>query len=821
MPGPIDKVAAPDFADFAALADNLPQLCWLARPDAYVFWYNRRWTDYTGYGLSDMQGSGWEAVVDPAHLDRVVTGFRRSFELGEDWEDTYPLRRRDGAWRWFLSRANPSRDAEGRIVRWIGTNTDITETVARDQRLRDEERRYRSLVDAVAQIVWSAQATGAMPAGNAAWCAFTGQDEAQSVGEGWLSAIHPDDREVTMATWQQALARRSLYEIEHRVRRHDGEWRYMQARAAPVLDDAGGVTEWIGIHGDITERKLIEHELEAAKEAAEQANLAKSQFIANMSHELRTPLSAVIGYSEMLEEEVEDAGQTHLLKDLRKINDAARHLLSLISDVLDLSKIEANRMTVFAEEFAVDTLLQQVEATVQSLMAKKENRFRVELQGELGSMNTDQVKLRQCLFNLLGNAAKFTEQGEIVLHVRRDAEQGGEWLEFAVQDSGIGMNEEQVQRLFERFVQADPSTTRRFGGTGLGLAITRGFAVLMGGSIDVRSVEGSGSTFILRIPAFLPDADEQTGAAADEAVVAAHDPDTVLIIDDDPATRDLVGRFLEREGFRVRSAADGQSGLALARALQPRVVLLDVMMPRMDGWSVLSAIRADEALAATPVVMISFVHEEGLAVSLGATDYLVKPIEWKELAAAMAPFRGAAPGDVLVVDDDEGNRRRLAGMLAREGLPARTAENGAEALAALELQTPSVILLDLMMPQMDGFEFLRRLRADERWDAVGVIVLTAKDITPSEQATLRGKVDPGDEQGQHRSRRTCAAVAGLCAQTACGGRSPGHRGTRSPHDTGIGRRADDNDPAGRGPRGDLGFPVASPEAPRLRCAARA
>ncbi|MCQ8239749.1 response regulator [Rhizosaccharibacter radicis] len=732
----------PGLGDLQALANQLPQLCWLARPDGYIFWYNERWTAYTGHDIAAMRGDGWMLVHDPAHLPRVVAGLEQCFRTGEDWEDTFPLRRHDGEWRWFLSRASASRGPDGRILRWVGSNTDVTETMHREDAVRGSERRYRSLVEAVAEIVWSTPADGEMREGEEAWMAFTGQASGELRHNGWLNVVHPDDRPATIVAWTEAVQRRGLYQIEHRIRRWDGEWRYMLGRAAPVLDDDGNLLEWVGIHSDITDRKRIEMELQAAKKAAEEANLAKSQFIANMSHELRTPLSAVIGYSEMLEEEVEDAGQPQMLPDLRKINDAARHLLSLISDVLDLSKIEANRMTLFAEEFSVDGLVRSVADTVQSLVAKKNNRLELEIGSSLGDAHTDQVKLRQCLFNLLGNAAKFTENGVIGLRASRHVHGGQDWLEFSVSDSGIGMTEEQVKKLFQRFVQADESTTRRFGGTGLGLAITRGFMQLMGGSVSVASEPGKGSCFTVRVPAAL--AEQAPAGPAEAEPVPVDDEkgtgaDSVLVIDDDAATRDLLTRFLEREGFPVRSAADGRSGLAMAKALRPRVVLLDVMMPQMDGWSVLTAMRGDPELSGTPVVMISFVHEEGLAASLGADDYLVKPIGWSDLSRAMEPYRHrTGNGDILVVDDDADARTRVSTMLARAGFGTREAPNGVAALEEVEARAPAIVLLDLMMPEMDGFEFLRRLRGEPRWNEVSVIVLSAKDITPQDLERLRG-----------------------------------------------------------------------------------
>ena len=367
-----------------------------------------------------------------------------------------------------------------------------------------------------------------------------------------------------------------------------------------------------------------------------------------MSHELRTPLSAVIGYSEMLEEELEDIGQKSLLDDVLKIKSNARHLLSLINDVLDLSKIEAERMTSYAEEFKTATLLHEVSSTVEALVAKKQNTLVLDFGDEaaLGFMHTDQVKIRQCLFNLISNASKFTENGTITLQARRT----GDELLFSVADTGIGMSPEQLDKLFERFAQADESTTRRFGGTGLGLAITRAFCRLLGGDVSVVSVEGQGSTFSMRIPATLPVVPDEPEAELEPGHGQVSGKQLVLVVDDDANQRDLLTRFLEREGFAVQTAPDGQTGLDMAKRLLPRAILLDVMMPQMDGWSVLTALKADPTVANIPVVLVTFVNDPAMGTSLGAAELVPKPVDWDQLAHVMERFRGE--GDVLVVDDD-------------------------------------------------------------------------------------------------------------------------------------------------------------------------
>ncbi len=670
---------------------------------------------------SVVDGGRMIANVEASAASAVNPGLLRHFQLS-----FYPMGQADGA-------AGPG--GAGMVI------TDVTTRTRVERRLKQSEERFRSLIEATASIVWTTPPSGQFEPPQPSWTEFTGQADEELNGWGWLEAVEPEDQPATIEAWNAAVERRSDYTVEHRIRRHDGEWRWMAVRAVPVLADDDTVREWVGTHTDITARKQVEQAVaaareaaEAAREAAEAANQSKSQFLANMSHELRTPLSAVIGYSEMIEEEVEDLGEEQLLGDIRKIKANARHLLSLINDVLDLSKIEANRMTSFAEDFDVAGLAQEVGSTVGALMQQKDNTLVLDLGEELGSMHSDQVKVRQCLFNLLSNAAKFTEKGHITLQVRRESE---DQLLFSVRDTGIGMTPDQLAKLFERFAQADDSTTRRFGGTGLGLAITRAFCRLLGGDVTVESTYGEGTTFSMRLPRTMPDGpqtEENTPAPRDGD--AASSAELVLVIDDDAAQRDLLTRFLEREGFAVQTAPDGRDGLELARTVQPRAILLDVMMPQMDGWSVLNALKADSETAGIPVVMVTFVNEQGLGQSLGAADYVLKPVQWDQLKMVMEQFR-EAEGDVLVVDDDADVRQRMRTLLERNGWTVVEASNGQEALDRLAHSIPRLILLDLTMPVMDGFTFLHALRQRADCADIPVVVLTARDLTCDDRRQLR------------------------------------------------------------------------------------
>jgi len=513
--------------------------------------------------------------------------------------------------------------------------------------------------------------------------------------------------------------------------------------SAPILSD-GRLQGAVITFADITQRKQAERDLLDAKDAAEASSRTKSQFLANMSHELRTPMNAILGYSEMLQEEAEEEGLGSFTPDLQKIQNAGKHLLALINDILDLSKIEAGKMELYLEDFDVAKTVQDVAGTVQTLVAKKNNRLEVSYPADIGLMRGDLTKVRQSLFNLLSNAAKFTEDGAVSLSVRRE----DLFYVFDVQDTGIGMTQEQVAGLFEAFSQADASTTRKYGGTGLGLAITRRFCRMMGGDVSVQSVPGAGSTFTMRLPASVRPlsevATEQTlGLASGIGAAAPVQSDTVLVIDDDPAARDLMSRFLSREGFHPETAASGEEGLRLARQIHPVAITLDVMMPGIDGWTVLQRLKADPETQDIPVIMLTMVDDKNIGFALGAADYMTKPIDRARLSAILARHRCADETGcrVLLVEDDEPTRDMMSEMLGREGWNVIEAANGRAALECLTGPCPDLILLDLMMPEMDGFEFARRLRDRPEWRDIPVVVLTAKDLTSEDRQRLNGDVE--------------------------------------------------------------------------------
>jgi len=597
-----------------------------------------------------------------------------------------------------------------------------------DDRLLVSNRRYREVfdgldVEAKPGVTYEALITAAATAGR---YAVAPEDVAR-----WVAERLQYHRLPTGAYEQQRADRKWFNISEHRTA-------------------DGGI---VGVYTDITELKqrelllgeLVERLAEARDEAT-QATLAKSRFLATMSHELRTPLNAVIGITEMLMEDAEDGGQSNLLEPLGRIGRAGRHLLDLINDVLDLSKIEAGKLEFHYEDIDLRTVVEDMIGAAQPLAQRNANRLFVDCPRDIGTMRSDVMRLRQIMLNLVSNACKFTERGSVTLSVARTTVDGEDWLELSVTDTGIGMSKEQIGKLFQEFSQADSSTTRKYGGTGLGLAITDRLCRMMGGSIAVESEPGRGTRFSVRLPMHGVEPEPDVALVIDPHAEAAPPPrsrtNRVLVIDDDATVRDLMRRTLSREGFDVVTASDGPEGLALARELKPSVITLDVRMREMDGWRVLQEIRGDSVLADTPVIMMTIDDEKARGFALGASAYLTKPVDRARLVAALAPYKAWRPvQNALVVDDDDVTRERLRRLLVGEGWTVGTASNGREALAQLEAEAPQLVLLDLLMPEMDGFEFLAALRRNPDHAEIPVIIVSAAELTPEQKSRLHGSVE--------------------------------------------------------------------------------
>jgi len=491
------------------------------------------------------------------------------------------------------------------------------------------------------------------------------------------------------------------------------------------------------IYTDITERKRYEEALTTARDQAEAMSLTKSAFVASMSHELRTPLNDIIGLTEMMVSNAPRFGTEKAAEPLRRVHRAGTHLLGLINQVLDLSKIEAGKLELSPETVNLAPLLEDVIGTARQLAEQNKNRLVVESPENLGTLTVDPMRLRQILLNLLSNACKFTKQGEVKLRVKKVVD-GRNWIEIAVADTGIGMKPEQQAKLFEEFTQADSSTARQYGGTGLGLAITRKLARMMGGDVTVTSEPGKGSVFTVRLPG---SADSQARSATGSDGRRSPTADRVLVIDDDATARELIADYLKAEGFSVVTAEGGVQGLKLARELRPTAITLDVIMPDLDGWSVLAALRQDPELAEIPVIMITIVDEHRRGIALGAAGYLTKPVDRERLHRLVSRFRAPVPPTrVLLVEDDAVQRERMHGWLEGPQWTVREAENGREALKRIQESKPDVILLDLMMPEMDGFAVVAALQKEAAWRDIPVIVITARDLDAKDRARLNSGV---------------------------------------------------------------------------------
>ena len=518
------------------------------------------------------------------------------------------------------------------------------------------------------------------------------------------------------------------------------------------LNDGG----LFSIFTNITELKKREEELnktitelDVAREKADAANQTKSQFLANMSHELRTPLNAIIGLTEMLKEDAADDGLDDFEEPLDRVFNAGKHLLTLINDVLDLSKIEAGRVELFNETFELKQILDDVIKTSLPLAQKNENELIIDYKSEIDFVTADQTRVKQVVLNLISNACKFTEKGKITVGVNKILRDGGDLISIDVSDTGIGMSEEQMSRLFNSFVQADSSTTRKYGGTGLGLTISKQLAILMGGDVVVNSELGKGTTFTATFLADFIGASESvknlqqnTGSLIENVITLENNTGkTILIIDDDPTVSELMKRQLLKEGYKVVIAPNGKEGISLARDLKPDVITLDILMPEMDGWSVLRTLKADPQVSYIPVIMASILDEKNKGFSLGAADFLSKPIQKEYLMKSIRNLIGDKENlKICLIEDDESLRFTIKEILEKQNVQIMEAENGKIGIEILHNEEikPDLILLDLMMPVMNGFEFLKAIRETEL-NSIPILVLTGAELSDDEKKFLSGE----------------------------------------------------------------------------------
>lgn len=526
--------------------------------------------------------------------------------------------------------------------------------------------------------------------------------------------------------------------------------RIIQQSAAELFEELEKKNDELS--GLLDERKIVIQELEEKTHALETATRLKSEFLANMSHELRTPLNSIIGFTSRVVKKAGEQLPEKQLKNLHTVSRNAQHLLGLINSLLDISKIEAGKMDTFIEEFRLGPLVAEVLELTRSLVGEKDLRLIDSLPTNQITFYTDRSKLKQILINLVSNSIKFTESGSITVSARKCEKDlsdkdtflkpDTDYFTLSVTDTGIGLDEDEKHIVFEAFRQVDGSLTRKEGGTGLGLAITQKFTELLQGRVEIESSKGIGTTFSITLPVQMAGHKVEKHEVEERAElpVSPGQP-TVLCIDDDPDVRELLRGYLTDEGFNVVTAHDGIEGLQKAVELQPLAITLDIQMPTKDGWTVLSELKSSAVTKEIPVIIVSITDNRSLGFGLGAFDYLQKPILPEVLMPAMDKILRRKAKTILSVDDDPEVHGLLEQILKEENIKLSIAVNGKEALEALNKEIPDLILLDLMMPVMDGFETSRRIKEKAEWADIPIVVITAKSLSEAERDFLKNRVE--------------------------------------------------------------------------------
>ncbi|PIR00974.1 MAG: hybrid sensor histidine kinase/response regulator [Nitrospinae bacterium CG11_big_fil_rev_8_21_14_0_20_45_15] len=530
------------------------------------------------------------------------------------------------------------------------------------------------------------------------------------------------------------------------------------------------------LRDEIVNRKLAEESLIIARDQAEAAARAKSEFLANMSHEIRTPLNAILGFGEILQYECNKINREDLIKDLSSIESAGRHLLSLINDILDISRIQADKMELHIEEVSVRELVQGALETVRFQAEKNRNELKATFGEPLPEMIlTDLVRAKQILINLVANACKFTHEGKVEIKVSQIEVMMKPFLSFEILDNGIGILPAKINSLFKEFVQADSSTTRKYGGTGLGLPISKRLCELLGGEINVISELGKGSVFTFTLPiensaeedfrkgksefSFIYD-EVSRELAGEENKILNHDcRDVIVVFEDDPIAQDLMRRLMDREGLHVEIAEDFETGIGFINSLNPIAITLELHGKKMNGWKILESLKDAHHLSQIPIIIISELDDIDQAKKMGADGFFKKPVNWDDLFLFLRSYRSLdKKTQILVVEDDKASRENLRRILNREGWDVLEASNSLNALEIIDQMKPSLILLDLVLPDMDGFDLINKVRSQEGLEQIPALVLSGKELTVAEKRNLQNKVNGVLQKGTYTKNELLATI---------------------------------------------------------------
>ncbi len=729
---------------YHSLVESLPLQILRKDLQGHVTFANQRFCAEVGKTLAEFRGKPEPDWYPPVLAVQHQQSDKQVLEQGVTVESVEELPAADGSKRFIQIIKAPVRDAAGKVAGLLCICWDVTDKRHAEEELEHERFLLRTLMDNLPDRIYFKDAESRFIRVNKALVVMHGQpSEAIMKGKTDFDFFTDEHARQAYEDEQQVIRSGQPFTKEEKETWPDGSVTWVWTTKMPLRDEGDHTIGTFGISRDITARRRAEEALKVAKEAAEEASRAKSQFLASMSHELRTPLNSVIGFANILLKNRAGNLTAAELTFLERIAANGKHLLSLINEILDLSKIEARKVELQIAPVALDQLIRETLAQQEGLVRDKPVQLLADLPDEVAMFPTDAEKFRQIIINLVGNALKFTERGSVTVRLVTDATNHFP-LRVEVVDTGIGIPPEKLGIIFQAFQQAEAGTARKYGGTGLGLTISQALCQLMGYQIQVTSEVGRGSTFSVLLKAS-PEVAASAGAVAappKPAPPATNEPLTlrgkrVLVIDDELDSRTLLMHVITECGCRVIAASSGAQGLRIAREFRPDLITLDLMMPSMDGWQVVHAIKADPDLCRVPVVVVSVVANENRGHILGAVDVLQKPVTREDLLVVLQRNLCVPKPRILIVDDDEDARRVMASQLEGEVAEIRTAANGREALGVMEQFTPDLTLLDLMMPVMDGMAFLDAIRRDLRYQRLPVVVITAKELTPQELEQLR------------------------------------------------------------------------------------
>ena len=714
---------------------SLDMLC-IANFDGYFLDLNPAWERTLGFTIEELKARPFIDFVHPDDRESTTAEAEKIMSTGRDvvsFENRYLCK--DGGYRWILWSSTLS--LEKRLYYAVGR--DITRRKQAEDALEQEQSLLQTFMDNTPDhIYFKDKESRFIRINKAQTNLFRLSDAQEAIGKTDAEFFTEEHAQQAYKDEQKVIrSGKPMAAKEEKETWPSGEETWASTTKAPLFDKAGQIMGTFGISRDITERMRAQAELQAAKEAAEYADRAKSDFLANMSHELRTPLNAIIGFAEILRDEIIGPIRPEQRELVVDIHTSGRHLLNMINDILDLSKIEAGTMDLDFETFSVVDAMEEVNTIVNALASKKQIQLAQEFDQDI-TVTADKTKFKQILYNLLANGVKFTnEDGRVTTKF----EISDNSLLIQVIDTGVGISPEDQEMLFQAFTQVDTSKARAHEGTGLGLALTKRLVELHGGEIWVESTVGEGSTFSFTLP--MQRHVTSSPAPMPANLPASADNRTILVAEDNEQAAHLLGIYLMEAGYRVEYATDGEAAIAKAAEIKPFAITLDIMLPKKDGWQVLKALKANPDLQSIPVIIVSITEERQLGFGLGAVDHLVKPIDKTALLASLRslhlPERDGSVR-ILIIDDDPRAIRLLSTALESEGYDVLKAYGGQEGIDLAVAEAPALIILDLAMPEVDGFQVVKRLAEDPEACDIPIVICTAMDLTNEEKDRLNGQI---------------------------------------------------------------------------------